>query len=84
MDSQTYDQMRDSLGDDLLRKLHASIDESVPVGTVEQRAPGRPAVRMSADSFVARTRAEMLPRLKVEVRALRKRERQNRKRGRAR
>jgi hypothetical protein len=81
VDSRTYADIQRDLGPELMRQMQASIDDAVPTGTVEQRTPGQPAVRMSAASFVARTRVEVQRDLAL-LRARRKQERQNRKRGR--
>jgi hypothetical protein len=82
MDDTTYHEATRRLGADAMRRMQASIDPSVPTGVVEQRALGQPAVRMSVDSFVRRTRNELAQLGNKTTRARRKQERQNRKRGR--
>lgn len=89
MDTTTYEQAREILGDARLHDLGAQIDDSVPTGRVEQRAPGRPTVTMSLASFVGASQRSMRGHADGRVaptlarwRADKKRARQNRVRAR--
>lgn len=82
MNTETYGNLPESARAWLQTHGGVELDETLPTGTVEQRHPDGPRVRMSAGSLVHAVAREMPRPSQATLRQRRKRERQNRKAGR--